>query len=111
MDRFTRQTVLIATDPRQPKPTQPVEAFVLGDLAVHRAFNENPEIIHNWFVVTHIPSGFSLANGKQRRCKALVTELHSLGLNWKFDANFMTDEVREKAMPIVRAFNSNIANL
>lgn len=108
--QFTKQPIKIATDPRVGVPNQPVEAFVLGDLAVHRAFNEYPEIKHTWFVVTHVPTGLSLANGKQRRCKALVTELHGLGLRWQFDAHFMTDEIRAMAMPIIRAFNSDMTD-
>lgn len=90
MVKFTKQTIKIATDPRSPVPTQPVEALVLGELA--------------WYAVTHIPTGFSLAGGRQRKCKALVAELFALNLNWKFDVHFMTDEIMEKALPIIRAF-------
>lgn len=109
MMTFKRQQVGIATAPIGPRQT--VEALVLGDLAVHRGLNTYGEPSCSYYVVTHVPTGYKLADGnKQRNCKRLVAELNALGIDWKFDANSTTNEFREKALPLIRAFISNTSN-
>ena len=116
--RFKKQTIGVAVNPRNPNDRVQVPALVLGDLAVHGGLggfpgdgDENWKPSTRYYVVTHVPSGYKLAEAnKQRSCRRLVQELHALGLNWKFDAHFMTEEVYKIAIPIIRAFNSNTSN-
>lgn len=113
MAKFTKQTIGVATNPSDPNDRVQIPALVLGDLAVHGGLGGADGFTpsNSYYVVTHVPSGFKLAEGyKQRNCKRLVEQLHALGLNWKFDAHFMTEEVRTVALPIVRAFNSDTSN-
>ena len=108
--KFTKQEIKVSTTPNQP-PDTPVQALVLGGLAVHGGLNANGTQHNYYYVITHIHSGYKLAEGyKQRNCKRLVEELHNLGIDWNFDAHFSTDEFREKALPILKEFNSNTNN-
>jgi hypothetical protein len=111
--KFTRQVIGVAVNPRDPNERVQVPALVLGDLAIHGVLGgEDGYTPQNcYYVVTHVPSGYKLAEAyKQRSCRRLVEQLHTLGLNWKFDAHSMTEEVYEIAIPIIRAFNSDTNN-
>jgi hypothetical protein len=114
MAKFKRQMIGVATNSRDPNDRTQVEALVLGDLAVHGGLVSGADdytLSSSYFVVTHIPTGYKLAEGyKRRNCRRLVEQLHALGLNWKFDAHFMPTDVREIAIPINRAFNSDTSN-
>lgn len=102
---FKRQTIKVATYEQGVRVlSMEVPALVLGDLAVHRPLNNLTG--KAWYhVITHVPSGFKLAEGLLlRNCKALVEKLHALNINWKFDAHFATPEFFERAKPVINEF-------
>lgn len=102
--KFKRAQVKIATFERgQRVLDQSVNALVLGDLAVHKPLQGGG------FCVTHIPSGFKMAEARKRRsCQELVMRLHTLGMDWNFDATAPPESYYEKASPILREFNSRV---
>lgn len=111
--KFTKQTIGVAINPKDPNDRVQIAALVLGDLAVHGGLGGADGYTpgDSYYVVTHVPSGYKLAEAyKQRSCKRLVQELHALGLDWKFQTGTMPDEIHRIATPIIRAFNSDTSN-
>jgi hypothetical protein len=104
--RFKRQSVKVATfEQGQQVLSESVDALVLGSLAIHKPLQGGG------YCVTHIPSGFKMAEAwKRKNCKALVEKLNALDVDWNFTAKRPTPDYFEKVVPIVRAFNSNPDN-
>lgn len=112
-ERFRKQTIGVAVNPRDPNDRVQVPALVLGDLAIHGALGGADGYTpgNSYYVVTHIPSGYKMAEAyKQRSCRRLVEQLAKLPVDWKFTARKPSESWFEHAQPIIRAFNSNTNN-
>ena len=102
MSKFKRQSIKVATFMRGEKVLdESVDALVLGVLAIHKPLQGGG------FCVTHIPSGYKMAEAwKRRSCRALVEQLAVLPVDWNFTAQKPSESWFEHAQPILRQFNS-----
>lgn len=102
--RFRRQSVKVATFYRGEKVlSESVNALVLGALAIHKPLQGGG------FCVTHIPSGYKMAEAwKRRSCVDLVERLAALDVDWNFTAQQPSASWFEHAQPVLREFNSTI---
>jgi hypothetical protein len=105
MSKFKRQSVRVATIENNERVlNESVDALVLGALAIHKPLQGGG------FCVTHIPSGYKMAEAwKRHSCRALVEQLAALPVDWNFTAQKPSKSWFEHAQPILREFNSTIA--
>jgi hypothetical protein len=116
--QFTKATVTLscAAQDGSPKPFARVEALTLNHFAIHKAVgdadeNLKPLNVGGYYVLTHVPTGLKLADAyKQSSLKRLVAQLDALKLDWNFTGLWLPAEIREKAAPIIRAFNADSSN-
>lgn len=106
--KFKRQAIGVTWKKEEPCAVPIQNALVLGSLAIHRPANG----VTGYFNVTHVPTGYTIAQGsKLRNCKALVLQLTALDVDWSFkDAHAPPQSFHEIAIPILRAFNSDVNN-
>lgn len=103
--KLKRQSIKVATTNPQGERVmeESVNALVTGALAIH------PPLIGGGFCVTHIPSGFKMAEAwKLKSCRALVEKLAALDIDWNFDAKHPSESWFKYAQPILREFNSTV---
>lgn len=102
--KLKRQQVKVATFERGERVLdQSVDALVVGALAIHKPLQGGG------FCVTHIPSGYKMAEAwKRKSCRVLVERLIALDIDWQFDAKHPTDSWFKYAQPILREFNSTV---
>jgi hypothetical protein len=104
MAKFKRQSVKVATIENGERVlSESVTALVLGTLAVHKPLQGGG------FCVTHIPSGYKMAEAwKRRSCVVLVEKLAALDIDWNFTARTPSESWFQYAQPILREFNSTV---
>ena len=102
--KFKRQAIKVATIENNERVlNESVAALVLGALAIHRPLQGGG------FCVTHIPSGYKMAEAwKLKSCRALVEQLATLPIDWDFTAQKPSESWFKHAQPILREFNSTM---
>lgn len=102
--KLKRQQVKVATFERGERVLDhSVDALVVGALAIHKPLQGGG------FCVTHIPSGYKMAEAWRRSsCRTLVEKLAALPVDWNFTAREPSDSWFERAQPILRKFNSTV---
>lgn len=103
--KLKRQSIKVATTNPQGEQVleESVNALVVGALAIH------PPLEGGGYCVTHIPSGYKMAEAwKLKSCRALVEKLIMLDIDWNFDAREPNESWTRQALPILREFNSTV---
>lgn len=109
--QFKRQMIGVAINPNDREERHQIPALVLGALGIHGGLGGEDGLTPGtgYYVVTHIPSGYKMAEAyKQRSCRALVEKLAALPVDWNFTAKQPSDSWFQYAQPILREFNSTI---
>lgn len=102
--KFSRQWITLVNGDAEPWVS--VKAQVFEAFAIHPYVTQYGH--GGFYTLTHIPTGMKLADAyKLRDLKTLISDLHALGLDWNFTTRFMPKSHTEKAIPLIRAFNSN----
>lgn len=105
--KFKREFVTLSDRDRQPWVS--VKALTRGAFAIHP--HVSAQSVGGYHVLTHRPTGAQLATAyQQKNLRRLVAQLDAFGLDWEFSGTMMPDEIREKAAPVIRAFNSDTSN-
>lgn len=105
--KFKRQWITLVNGDAEPWVS--VKAQVFEAFAIHAYVTQYGHGGH--YVLTHVPTGMKLASAyKLNNLKTLIVELHALGLDWNFTTRFMPETHTAKAIPLIRAFNSNASN-
>lgn len=103
--KLKRQQIKVATINPQGERVleESVNALVVGALAIH------PPLEGGGFCVTHIPTGYKMAEAwRLKSCRVLVEQLSALPVDWNFEAKHPSDSWFEYAQPILREFNSTV---
>lgn len=106
--KFKRKPVMVAVYGEKLS----IPSLCLSEFAIHGTLNADGIPSKYGFTVTHIHTGYSIAQlWKRSSCRKLVEDLVTLDLNWQYDdPDQIPDEVWAKAKPIIQSYISNPAN-
>ena len=86
-----------------------IRSLVFDCFAIHESVNRYG-ISNHHYVLTHIPAGARIVTAyKQGNLRKLVAQIAPLG-DWNFHSRAVPPALVQKALPIIRAFNSGTSN-